>query len=382
MMKMTKWLLAMALALALTLSGVVGAFAEQEYIEVEKTLSTDVFDMSDQYERIEGTSIVVHKATGREIDLDNLKIACVHKSQGSFWMDSTNTEGENWAAAQNGTATWDYFPAQTFDAASQMSALSDAMATDPDILIVCPTSGEAVNQAIVTAKEKGTFVIAVEGMDYMDNVDLFLDPFYEKDFIKMHVDEIVKRLGDDITYCLYVGKLTTPFQVLWCDLFYDYATEAYPNMKCIVNRGEYLEHNDSEETGYESAKQVLMANEDVKLLWSSSAGGTLGIARAINELGLTGEVYACGHARPSGSKFAIDNGSVLFTTIHYPGAWGWAAAEVGRKVLSGEVIENGASLGIEGYTDILVIGNHVYGDGWYIQDTDTIDAIVAKYPEF
>lgn len=106
------------------------------------------------------------------------------------------------------------------------------------------------------------------------------------------------------------------------------------------------------------------------------------LPRAINELGLTGEVYACGHARPSGSKFAIDNGSVLFTTIHYPGAWGWAAAEVGRKVLSGEVIENGASLGIEGYTDILVIGNHVYGDGWYIQDTDTIDAIVAKYPEF
>lgn len=353
-----------------------------EYVEVEKKESDDVIVSSDGYIHKEGSSIVIHEATGREVDLNNLNVACVHKSQGSFWMDSTNTEGMNWAAAQNGKATWNYFPAQTFDAASQMAALNDAMATDPDVLIVCPTAGEAVNEAITTVKEKGTLVIAVEGQDYMDNVDYFLDPFEENVFIKMHVDEIVKRLGDDITYCLWVGKLTTPFQVLWCDIFYDYATKTYPNMKCIIKRGEYLEHNDSEEGGYETAKQVLLANEDIDLLWSASAGGTLGIARAINELGLTGKVYACGHARPSGSKFAIDNGSALFTTIHYPGAWGWAAAELGRKIWAGEPIENKADLDIEGYNSITVIGKHVYGEGWYLQDKDTIDSIVAKYPEF
>lgn len=340
---------------------------EASYVEREESTSTDV---------IEGFE------TGRDVDLENLSVACVNKAQGYYWFDCCDTEGQNWKASQDGKGTWSYFPPKTFDAAAQASALSDAIATDPDVLIVAPISGEAVNEALKPAKDAGTVTIAVEGMDTMTNIDYFLDPFHEEPFIKMHVDEIVERMGDDITYVLFVGKLTTPFQVLWCDTFYDYATETYPNMTCIVKRGEYMEHDDDEETAYEVAKQIAMAHPDVDLMWSSSAGGTLGLARAIEELGLVGDVYAGGHLGPSSSESAINAGSVIFTTIHYPGAWGYAAAELGRKVLAGEKIENGTNLGIEGFENVTVIGNHVYGDGWYLQDADTIATIREKYPLF
>lgn len=331
------------------------------------------------YERTEGSSIVVHKASGREIDLDNLKVACVHKCAGFFWMDSTNDEGVNWAA-DNGGATWSYFPAAEFDAASQMSALMDAMASDPDILIVCPTAGDAVNEAIATAKAKGTLVIAVEGDYAMTNVDYFLDPFDPEPFVQMHVDELVERHGDDFTYCLFVGKLTTPFQVLWCDYFYDYATEKYPNLTSMTERGAYIEHDDDDDTAAEMAKQVIMGHPEVSILWSSSAGGTEGLCRAIDELGVCESVQGCGHACPVGSEYALNNGSMIFSTIHYPGAWGWTAAELGRMVIAGEAIEDGASLGFEGYEEITVLGKQVFGEGWYLQDAENVHETVERWP--
>ena len=105
------------------------------------------------YERTETTA--TDPATGREVDLNNIYVAAVNKSMGSFWMDGANTEGTAWAERTDGV-TWGYFPAATFDAAAQMSALSDALATDPDVLLISPTSGEAVNEALTSATEKGT----------------------------------------------------------------------------------------------------------------------------------------------------------------------------------------------------------------------------------
>ena len=262
-----------------------------------------------------------------------------------------------------------------------MSALSDALATDPDVLVISPTSGEAVNEALTPAKEKGTVVIGWEATEDLDNFDYFVEPFIGKDYVEMHVDKIAELLGDDITYCLWVGKLTTPYQVLWCEYFYDYAAEKYPNMTCVLERGAWLEHNDNEETAYESAKQVLMTY-DVDLLWTPSSGGCLGLARAIEDLGMTGNVYACGQSRPSASKVALDAGTYLFSTVYYPGAVWAAAAEIGRRVWAGEEIKTGDDLGIEGYNNITVIGNWVYGEGYYWMDADTIDDVVAQFPDF
>lgn len=346
------------------------------FLSMSFALAEDV--VSRDYERTETTA--TDPATGREVDLNDIYVAAVNKSMGSFWMDGADLEGTAWAERTEGVR-WGYFPAATFDAAAQMSALSDALATDPDVLVISPTSGEAVNEALTSAKEKGTVVIGWEATDDLDNFDYFIEPFVGKDYVEMHVDKIAEMLGDDVSYCLWVGKLTTPYQVQWCEYFYDYAAEKYPNMTCVLERGAWLEHNDDEETAYESAKQVLMTY-DVDVLWTPSSGGCLGLARAIEDLGMTGNVYACGQSRPSASKVALDAGTYLFATIHYPGAVWAAAAEAGRRIWAGEEIKTGDDLGIEGYNNVTVDGNWIYGEGYYWMDKDTIDDVVAKFPDF
>ncbi len=375
-----KKILGIILAVCMLLSSFCAYATEAGYEEGYEVQSGENVIYDDTITRTEGSSIVVDNETGREVDLNDLSVAGVHRSMGSFWMDSANVEGEAWAERTPGV-TWSYYPAAVMDAAAQMSALSDAMATDPDVLVICPTSGEAVNEAIASAKEKGTIVVGYEGTPDLTNFDYFVDPFPGDVYVKMHVDKIAEMLGDDITYCLWVGRLTTPYQVEWCNTFYNYAAEKYPNMKCILEYGAWLEHTDNEEVAYESAKQVLLSN-DVDLLWTPSSGGCLGLARAIEDLGMVGSVYACGQSRPSASKIALDAGTYLFSTIYYPGAVFAAAAEIGRRVWAGEEIKTGDDLGLEGYTDITVDGNWVYGTGWYFMDKDTIDEIVAKYPDF
>lgn len=346
--------------------------------EVVQDAVTDALAINDGYERVEGSNIVVHKASGREIDLDNLKVVCINKCRGYYWFDCCEEEGLKWAESQGNGTTFTYYAPADFDAASQMSSLMDALATDPDVLIIAPTAGEAVNEALADAKAKGTLTIGIECDESMTNIDYLLDPFYSEPMIQWYVDEYVKMYGDDFTYCLMVGKLTTPFQVLWCNTFYDYATEKYPNLKCMTERGAWLEHDDSEDTAAELTRQIALGNPEVSLIWSSSAGGTEGICRAINELGVADKVRCGGHVCPSGAKTAIDNGSMVLGSIHFPGAWGWTAAELGRKVIAGESLEEG--LGYEEYENLLVDGKWVYGEAWYPITADTVDGLVEKWP--
>ena len=284
-----------------------------------------------------------------------------------------------WEAKQNGNCTWTYYAPADFDAASQMSCLMDALATDPDVLICCPTAGEAVNEALAEAKLKGTLVIIIEGDDYMTNADYLLEPFEAAPFVKAYVDELVAALGDDFTYCLMVGKLTTPFQVKWCNAFYDYATATYPNLKSMTERGAWLEHNDSDDTAAEVTKQVILGHPEVSVIWSSSAGGTEGMCRAINEMGVGDTVHGAGHACPGGAKYAMENGSMLMSSIHYPGDPFAAAAELGRKVIAGETLVPG--MDYEGYETLKFDGKWVYGNSWHRLTLDTVDTYIAKWPE-
>lgn len=342
-----------------------------------------IFD--DRYERTEGSRIIVHKETGRKIDLDNLLIVGVNKATGAFFWNSGEDESNRWAG-QDGKVDMRWIPPTSFDAAAQMAALSDAIALDPDVLMVAPIAGEAVNEAVAEAKKRGTLVLGFEASDSMDNIDYYVDAFEGQRFVHMFVDNIAsmmeKKGFEEINYALWVGKLTTAYQVDYCNWFYEYAAEKYPNMHCMLEKGAWLETNDNEEAGYESAKQVLLANSEVNLLWTPSSGGALGLARAIEELGLTGKVYTSAQSRPSASKLALDNGTYLFSAIMYPGACWYAMCQVARNVLEGKPVDNGNNLGIEGFENIIVKGKHVYGDGWYYMDPNTIDSVVAKFPDY
>lgn len=360
-----KKLVAMCLVLAMVLSLVGVVFADE-------TVGNDA------YVRTPGSNIVVHKASGRQIDLDHLKVACVHKTYGYFWFDCADYEGQAWAEAHPGS-TWNYYAPATQDAASQMAVLMDALTTDPDILIVCPTAGEAVNEAIAMAHEKGTLCICIEGDESMTNCDYLLEPFDSKPMVKWYVDELVKKLGDEFEYVLFVGKLTTPFQVKWCNEFYDYATSTYPKLKSYTARGEYLEHMDSSDTACEMGKQIILGHPEITVMWSSSAGGTGGLARAVDELGVKDTMYACGHAGVATAETRLNDGTLTLGSIHYPGAWGWTAAELGRKVIAGESLEDG--LGFDEYENLTFDGKWVYGEAWYPLTLDTVNIYRERWPE-
>lgn len=349
--------------------------------KVEET--GDVIRLEDLGYTREG-NIVTHTKSGRTIDLSGYSVALINKGMGSFWFDGIGAEAQNWADAQGSSVEFDYFPATSFtDPATQVVARSSALAIDPDVLVDNPFDSTLGNDAVAPAKEDGTFIVAVEGDDKaMPNIDVFLDPYSYEDLAAFSVESLVDKLGDDITVALFTSTLTQYYHMLLCDLFYDYAAEHYPNMKFVTPKGEYFEHKNTESDAREATKQVIQQYPDVDVLWSASSAGTLGLALGIEELGMIGQVYACGHSRPSASLQALESGSYIFATIHYPGAWGWAAQEAARLLLSGEEITTGTDLGIDGYRNVTVIGRHIYGDGFILLDKDTIDSVVAKYPEF
>ena len=78
-MKKTK-IFSAVLALAMVMVMLVGCGSKPTNDDgpgADASNLTDYINTPDSYERTEGSNIVVHKASGRQIDLTYLKVACV-----------------------------------------------------------------------------------------------------------------------------------------------------------------------------------------------------------------------------------------------------------------------------------------------------------------
>jgi simple sugar transport system substrate-binding protein len=102
-----------------------------------------------------------------------------------------------------------------------------------------------------------------------------------------------------------------------------------------------------------------------------------GIARAIEEMGLKGNVFTSGTGLPEENKVFLKNGTLAAATLWDPKDAGYALCSLAVKILRGEPVGNGLDLGLTGYENMqFVPGSNkvLIGSGWIIIDADNVDS--------
>lgn len=294
-----------------------------------------------------------------------LTAAVVVKAIGSNWFDSMDWEGTKWAE-ENG-AEHHYIGPTSMDSAAQLQCLEDAIALQPDILCIVPIAADACDALLKQARDQGTKVVTHEGTG-LTNIDYNVDAFSNEAFGVNFADKCNELIGEDAKYALVVGTLSTPAHMAWSKAFFAHATANYPGMTCLNDMaGEDvipLEGGANSDTSYTMAKQFLQANPDTEVFYVCSSSCVAGVCRAIEELGMneTCKVLAVGTA--SGQKTYYESGTIVYGAMWYPGGAGYAAYEVGKRLVNGETINTGDDLGFEGYHSITVDGTNIYGNAW------------------
>jgi simple sugar transport system substrate-binding protein len=297
------------------------------------------------------------------------KIAFVGKVEGQAWWDHVKESVMQWKD-ETGVDIVYQAPAEV-DAAAQVQIMTDLVNQGSyDALLFSPNDPAACEAICKQAKDAGMIVIATEASG-MENVNYDVEAFDEKGLGAFLMDQLATQMGEEGEYVTMVGSLTMESQNNWADAAIARAEEAYPNMTYLDER--VVDDSDAD-VAYNKTKELIQKYPDLKGILGTGSFDAPGAARAIQEMGLTGQVFAISVAMPSEVADYIADGTLQSVALWDAGITAQAMCNLAVKMFQeGHEVTAPVDLLVDGYRECDVDGTVIVGDGQIAINSDNID---------
>ena len=302
------------------------------------------------------------------------EIVVVPKDASNPWFVRMNTGVEEYAAAHPEDTIYQKGTAE-IDATLQAQLVDDLVAQGVDSICVVPVDIKSIEPSLKAAREAGIVVIAHEGAA-LENVDYDIEAFNNELYGAFIMDNLAAAMGEEGLYTTMVADLTNGSHNEWADGGVKRATEAYPNMT-LLEADPRVESHDNGDTAYNVAKELFKKYPDLKGIMGTSSFDAPGVARAIEELGLSGKVFTAGTGMPGDNAELLKSGAVQYLTLWDPALAGQAMVALAQKILAGDEIAAPLDLGVEGYTELqFKEGSETVfeGQGWITITAENVDS--------
>lgn len=299
-------------------------------------------------------------------------IAIVPKDSTNPWFVRMET-GVKRFAEDSGLNVYQKGPAET-DATMQAQVIQDLIAQDVDAIGVVPVDPGALETVLKQALDAGIVVVTHEGAS-QQNTMYDIEAFNNAGYGAFIMDNLAEAMGEKGVYTTMVGHVTNASHNEWADGAVARQKEAYPEMTLLAAEPR-VESQDDGEVAYQTAKELLKKYPEVTGIVGTSSFDAPGVARAIEEMGLTGKVFVTGTGMPAANKTILDKGLVKSLTLWDPADAGYAMASLAQKILDGEEITDGVNLGVTGYEDMKFAEGSdkvLEGNGWVVITKDNVD---------
>ena len=311
-------------------------------------------------------------APGAEGSDDNNTLDIVPKDATNPWFVRME-EGVKRYAADTGLNVYQKGPAET-DATMQVQVIQDLIAQGVDAIGVIPVDPGALETVLKQAMDAGIVVVTHEGAS-QQNTQYNIEAFNNTQYGAFIMDNLAEAMGEEGVYTTMVGHVTNASHNEWADGAVARAKEAYPNLT-LLEAEPRVESQDDGEVAYQSAKELLKKYPEIRGIVGTSSFDAPGVARAIEELGLTGKVFVSGTGMPAANKSILEKGLVQTLTLWDPADAGYALASIAKMVLDGEPIVDGIDLGVTGYENMQFAKGSdkvLEGNGWVVITKDNVD---------
>lgn len=381
-MKNLKKVMALLAVAAMTLS-LAACGQEQTTVSSDDTAAEETTDAAETTEETTDAAeeTTDAAASGDLFDLANYKsdkdesewtIAVVTKDNTAAWFQRME-EGVNEFGEATGINVIQTGPANA-DAASQVQVIDDMIAQGVDALCVVPIDPGAIEASLQNAMEQGIAVVTHEASNQVNTL-FDIEAFTAEDFGAAIMDALAADMGEEGKYAMMVAYTTSTTHMEYANAQYARQQEAYPNME-LINDGAIpsAESEESIDTAYERAKEILNANPDLAGFTGVASTDCPGIAQAVEELGLNVKVVGVG--TPNEFRPYVESGTISTIKLWDPKDAGYAMCQTAAMILRGEEVGEGANLVAPGYESVtLVEGDNrcLVGDADITITIDNID---------
>ena len=262
------------------------------------------------------------------------------------------------------------------DATLQAQLVQDLIAQGVDAICVVPVDPESLEPVLEQARAAGIVVIAHEGASLV-NVDYDIEAFNNAAYGAFIMENLAQAMGGEGVYTTMVAHVTNASHNEWADGGVAYAQENYPNMT-LLEAEPRVESEDNGDVAYNVAKELFNKYPELKGIMGTSSFDAPGVARAIEELGLTDKVFTSGTGMPADNAELLKSGAVQSLTLWDPALAGQAMIALAEKLLAGEEITTPLDLGVEGYTALQFREGSetvLEGEGWMVITAENVDSL-------
>ena len=303
------------------------------------------------------------------------EIVVVPKDASNPWFVRMEVGVDEYAAAHPENTIYQRGTPE-IDATLQAQLVQDLIAQDVDAICVVPVDPESLEPVLEQARAAGIVVIAHEGASLV-NVDYDIEAFNNAAYGAFIMENLAQAMGGEGVYTTMVAHVTNASHNEWADGGVAYAIENYPNMT-LLEEEPRVESEDNGDVAYNVAKELFNKYPDLKGIMGTSSFDAPGVARAIEELGLTGKVFTSGTGMPADNAELLKSGAVQSLTLWDPALAGQAMIALAEKLLAGEEITTPLDLGVEGYTALeFREGSETVleGEGWMVITAENVDSL-------
>lgn len=278
-------------------------------------------------------------------------IAVVTKDNTANWFKRMEV-GVNEFGEETGINVIQKGPANA-DAASQVQVIDDLINQGVDALCVVPIDPGAIEASLKNAMEQGIVVVTHEASN-QKNTLFDTEAFTADDFGAAIMDALATDMGEAGKYAMMVAYTTSTTHMEYANAEYKRQQEAYPDME-LINDGAIpsCESEESIDTSYERAKEILKANPDLKGFTGVASTDCPGIAKAVEELGL--DVKVVGVGTPNEFKPYVESDTISTIKLWDPKESGYVMCKVASMILGGEDVGDGSDLGRDGYDKVTLV---------------------------
>jgi len=280
-------------------------------------------------------------------------IAVVTKDNTAAWFKRME-QGIEEFKAETGINVIQKGPANP-DAASQVQVIDDLISQGVDAICVVPIDPGALEASLENAMRQGIVVVSHEASNQVNTL-FDVEAFTADDFGAALMDALAAEMGEEGKYAMMVAYATSTTHMEYSNAMKVRQEAAYPNME-LINGGQVptAESEESVDTSYERAKEVLKANPDLRGFTGVASTDCPGIAKAVEELGLQGQVKIVGVGTPNEFKNYVLSGTISKIKLWDPKDAGYAMCAIAQMILNGEEVGAGSDLGIEGYNNVTMV---------------------------
>ena len=305
---------------------------------------------------------------------DKFEIVVVPKDSSNPWFVRMDVGVKEYAEAHPELNVYQKGTDQ-IDATLQAQLVEDLIAQGVDAICVVPVDIQSIDPVLKKAKDAGIVVIAHEG-SALTNVDYDIEAFSNAGYGQFIMDNLAEAMGGEGVYTTMVADLTNGSHNEWADAAVAYQKEAYPNMT-LLEAQPRVESHDNGDTAYNVAKECIKAYPELKGIMGTSSFDAPGVARAIDELGLTDAFFTTGTGMPADNAALLKSGTIKSLTLWDPAVAGQAMISLAVKVLNGETISGTVDLGVDGYNAMEFRAGSttvLEGQGWVTINAENVDS--------